>query len=79
MLRFLSFLWIKKGLQVQYHLQTEGFPVSIRWQEKATKYGDILMENLSLRLKRSISANPMAAIRKPLVVCKMVSQIGIFT
>lgn len=23
MLRFLSFLWIKKGLQVQYHLQTE--------------------------------------------------------
>ena len=28
---------------------------------------------------RSISANPMAAIRKPLVVCKMVSQIGIFT
>ena len=25
--------------------------------KKATKYGDILMENLSLRLKRSISAN----------------------
>ena len=47
--------------------------------KKATKYGDILMENLSLRLKRSISANPMAAIRKPLVVCKIVSQIGIFT
>ena len=47
--------------------------------KKATKYGDILMENLSLRLKRSISANPMAAIRKPLVVCKMVSQMGIFT
>ena len=27
-------LWIKKGLQVQYHLQTEEFPGSIRWQEK---------------------------------------------
>ena len=47
--------------------------------KKATKYGDILMENLSLRLKRSINANPMAAIRKPhhLDLCSVLFQLWI--
>ena len=47
--------------------------------KNATKYGDILIENRSLLLNKSISANPIAAIRNPFVVCKMVSHTGIFT
>ena len=34
---------------------------------------------VTLNLNKSISANPMAAIKNPFVVCKMVSHTGIFT
>ena len=61
-----------------YSKNSQSTPTVIEKQNatSARYAGDSLKEKRSLSLSRSTSAKPIAAHRKPLIVCSIVSQLG---